>query len=226
MNNIFKQHLKTPLFDTLKIVAIALFIALFVRSIIIAPYKIPTGSMIPTLLAGDHIFVNKLSYGLKIPFTNINIIEYSEPKIGDIVVFKYPKDEKFDYVKRVVGIGGDTIEQKGKNLYINEKKIELAPLEINKSKYSGIEQYTENLVGVKHIVQFNKFANNFSNFGPIKVPEGNVFVMGDNRNSSADSRVWGFVPIKNIRGRANFIWFSWDIDGFGVRFGRMLKVIR
>jgi signal peptidase I len=209
---------------------IALLLALFIRTFIVEPFKIPSGSMIPTLLPGDRILVNKFIYGPKIPFTDRYIARIKRAKRGDIVVFKYPKDENMNFIKRVIGIENDKIEIINNQLYINGEKV--------KSKYVGKytgndggdardplalpDEYAEYLGDLEHpiienikpqspanpiVVDKNKIDP--QNFGPILVPKNHFFVMGDNRDNSADSRFWGFVTENKIKGKAFMVYWSW-----------------
>jgi signal peptidase I len=208
---------------------LALLIVFMIRSSIVEAFKIPSGSMIPTLLTGDHIFVNKFAYGLKIPFSDIFsdhptfVVKRDPPKRGDIIVFKYPKDERVYFIKRVIGTPGDTIEIKNKTLYINQQAVQRVPFEakntdkIYKSfddpKYSpaNLDLFTEHLdpanTSNDHLVMLDK-QNVGDAFGPVTVPPEQLFVMGDNRDFSNDSRFWGFVPMNNVKGRAMVIWLS------------------
>jgi len=206
--------------------ALALLIVFMVRSSLVEAFKIPSGSMIPTLLTGDHIFVNKFAYGLKVPFSDfltdhpIYLVNRPAPKRGDIVVFKYPKDERVYFIKRVIGTPGDTIEIKNKTLYINHEAIERVPFvgkeadrvykTFDDPKYgpANLDIFLEHLNGPDHLIMLDK--QNFAGdtFGPIKVPDGQLFVMGDNRDFSNDSRFWGFVPLNNVKGKAMVIWLS------------------
>jgi len=205
---------------------LALLLVFMIRSSVIEAFKIPSGSMIPTLLIGDHIFVNKFAYGIKIPFSDIvtdhpiYVVKRDPPKHGDIIVFMYPKDESFYYIKRVIGVAGDTVEIKNKVLYINNQEIHRDPLatdlgekifsSLDDPKYSrnNLELYREHLDHVDHTIMLDK--NNFmgESFGPITVPPDSLFVMGDNRDFSNDSRFWGFVPMRNVKGKAVVIWLS------------------
>lgn len=205
---------------------LALLIVFMIRSSIIEAFKIPSGSMIPTLLIGDHIFVNKFAYGFKVPFSDlftdhpINIITRDPPKHGDIIVFKYPKDESFYYIKRVIGVPGDTVEVKNKILYINQKMVarELitdAPAEkifknLDDPKYSAanLDLYREKLDTADHVMMIDKTNFIGESYGPTTVPPESLFVMGDNRDFSNDSRFWGFVPYRNVKGKAIVIWLS------------------
>lgn len=163
-----------------------------------------------TLLIGDHILVNKFTYGIKIPFINKTLIPIGEPERGDIVVFTYPRDPSKDFIKRVVGISGDTVEIRNKNVYVNGKRID-------DKKYAI---YTDNSKNIFH-------ANNMrDNMVPVKIPDNSLFVMGDNRDNSHDSRFWGFVDLQNVKGEAFIIYWSWNSENNGsmidyVRWGRL-----
>ncbi len=225
--------MKSPkqIWDSVKTIVLAVFIALVFRYSVAAPYKIPTGSMIPTLKVGDFIFVSKLSYGLKLPFTNYNLITYATPKRGDVVVFIYPEDTSLDFIKRIVGVEGDKIEIRDDILYVNEEatvrtKIEdrsllkdLTPASIREAA----QLYEEDLTGRKHLVmELFPFPENF---GPVTVPPGHVLTIGDNRDNSRDGRVWGFLPVKNVRGRALFTWLSIDSEHWRIRWNRFGRKI-
>lgn len=173
---------------------IAILLALFIRTFIIQAFKIPSSSMVPTLLIGDHLLVSKFYYGIKVPFTGATLIPWNSPKHGDVIVFKYPKDRSIDYIKRVIGIPGDTIRIKNKKIFINDKPIE--------------DPHAHFMT--KTIL--NGSVSPRDNFGPITVPANKVFAMGDNRDNSSDGRFWGFVNQKDIRGKAFILYWSWDID--------------
>ncbi len=181
-------------------IVIAVLLALFIRTFVVQAFKIPSGSMKPTLLVGDHILVNKFIYGVKIPFTDKSLIELSQPKRGDVVVFKYPLDPKKDYIKRVIGLPGDKVELVNKKLLINGR-----PTADPHASYS--------------------IYGNLRNFGPVSVPVDHLFVMGDNRDESSDSRVWGFVPFAYLKGKAFLIYWSWDRSNFGVRWRRVGDIV-
>jgi signal peptidase I len=207
----------------------ALLIVFMIRSSIVEAFKIPSGSMIPTLHIGDHIFVNKFQYGLKVPFSDlildhpVYLINRDHPKHGDIIVFKFPNDD-LHYIKRVVGEPGDTIEMRDKILYVNQKKMNQNPMStsetqtilqgLNDPQYpeSSMKLYTEHLDTIDHTVMLDDRVYGSENFGPVTVPGGSLFAMGDNRDWSGDSRIRGFVPIQNVKGKAMVIWLSLWMD--------------
>lgn len=212
---------------SIKLILMAIFVALVFRYTVASPYKIPTGSMIPTLKIGDFLFVSKLSYGLKIPFTNKNLFTHSEPKQGDIVVFVYPENPDLDYIKRVVALAGDTVEILDHELYVNNEKVSNRLISANGILYdhdpfekSMLGIYRENLGPVKHLMMKKESGLRMDSFGPYEIPAGHVFVMGDNRDNSQDSRFWGPLPIKNIRGKALFVWLSLDYHNSLFQVGR------
>jgi signal peptidase I len=170
---------------------IAILLALFIRTFVVQAFKIPSGSMKPTLLVGDHILVNKFLYGIKIPFTTKTLIPISEPERGDVIVFIYPVDPDKDFIKRVIGLPGDNIEILGEKVLINGK-----PYDDKYGFYSSKDHKSARVAEKSHI-------------GPLTVPEGHLFVMGDNRNHSYDSRFWGFVPLPSVKGKAFIIYWSW-----------------
>jgi signal peptidase I len=172
--------------------AVALLIALVVRTLVIQAFKIPSSSMEETLLIGDHIFVNKFLYGYHIPFTKGRVLRFSSPKREDIIVFVFPEDKSKDFIKRVVGVPGDTIEIRQKRVLVNGQ-----PLEENYVRYADGDA-------------IDGFARSRDNLPPIKVPPGKLFVLGDNRDRSYDSRFWGFVDMDAVIGKAMFIYFSVD----------------
>ena len=196
-----KTKRKSVLREYAEAIVIAVVLALFIRTFVVQAFKIPSGSMKPTLLVGDHILVNKFIYGIKIPFSDKTIIKLGKPKRGDVVVFKYPLDTKKDYIKRVVGLPGDKVELENKQLFINGK--------ITDDPHASYSIY-----------------GNLRNFGPVTVPVHHLFVMGDNRDESSDSRVWGFVPDAYLKGKAFLIYWSWDSRDFGVRWSRLGDIVR
>lgn len=206
--------------------AVALFIVFMIRSSIIEAFKIPSASMVPSLLIGDHIFVNKFAYGFKVPFSDlvtdhpVYIVKRDPPKRGDVVVFMYPRDESFYYIKRVIGVPGDTVEIRNKVLYINQKMVTrdqivgpemqkvFAPIDDPKYTPSNLDLYTEHLDQSNHFILLDKTNFMGESYPPTTVPPESLFVMGDNRDFSNDSRFWGFVPLKNVKGKAIVIWLS------------------
>ncbi len=188
---------------------------LIIRSFIVEPFQIPSESMLPTLEKGDFILVNRFAYGLRLPVLNYKVLEQEQPKRGDVIVFRYPKDPSIDYIKRVVGLPGDRIRHVNKQLYINGQPLEYVPIG-NYIKQPDKLQLVEKLGNVDHSILVQQY--NVAQFGFLPenvekiVPEHMYFAMGDNRDNSGDSRVWGFVPDANLKGRAFFIWFSWDED--------------
>ena len=203
-----------------------ILIVFLLRSFLFEPFKIPSGSMIPTLLVGDLILVNKFDYGVRLPVINQKIIANKDPARGDVVVFRYPPDPRVDYIKRVVGLPGDEIAYLNKVLTINGQRIETAPLadfyDEDSRRYA--QHFSEKLAGVEHRILIDRDrpafipgAQDFPNGGAChysgegvtcKVPAGHYFMMGDNRDNSVDSRYWGFVPDRNLVGRAFFVWMN------------------
>jgi signal peptidase I len=186
--SLFREYLEAAI--------IAVVLALFIRTFVIQAYKIPSGSMEPTLLVGDHILVNKFIYGIKAPFIKKTIIPVSEPKRGDIIVFAYPLDRKKDYIKRLIGLPGDEIQITDEKIFINGKLFD-APFGV----------YDQN-------------SRRDNRLGPIVVPASGLFVMGDNRDHSYDSRYWGFVPLELVKGKAIIIYWSWPHWN---RFGHLIR---
>jgi signal peptidase I len=209
---------------------IAAIVALFIRQFIVEAFKIPSGSMIPTLTVGDHLLVNKFVYGPRIPFTDTRIFKWKEPKRGEIIVFKYPENEDKNFIKRVVGLPGDKIQIVNGKLYINDQPVLLSPAGSSPDKNSGADSwgqptlYQEQLGGIRHSLQY-LVDQSGKNEGPWLVPKDSVFVMGDNRDNSQDSRVWGFVNFDKILGRALIIYWSWDGNGRWVRWERIGMLI-
>jgi signal peptidase I len=182
-------------------VLIALVLALIIRAFLVQAFSIPSGSMEPTLLVGDYLLVNKLAYGIRNPFTNKVLISTGTPQRGDIIVFIYPQSPDKDYIKRVIGLPGDRIQITNKKLFINGQVTQIPPPSNNPEAPHAV--YSD-----KEITDTQR-----DNFGPVVVPKESYFVMGDNRDRSYDSRFWGFVPDKNLKGRAFIIYFSWAGDG-------------
>ncbi|UCF31239.1 MAG: signal peptidase I [bacterium] len=195
------------LWEYLEAIILALVLALFIRTFVVQAFKIPSPSMVPTLLVGDHILVNKFLYGFTVPYTDNKVLALRTPDQGDVVVFKYPKNKKMDFIKRCVAVGGDTLQIKEKTLYVNGEKV---PDE--------------------HAVFLSEGGSSLlkgrDDFGPVTVPEGKIFVMGDNRDNSNDSRFWGFVDISEVKGKAMVIYWSWDRARKWPRFSRIGDVVR
>jgi len=189
-------------------IIMALILALFIRTFIVQAFKIPSGSMIPTLLIGDHILVNKLSYGVRIPFLERYLIDYTKPERGDVVVFIFPEDHSKDFIKRVIGVAGDSVEVRAKKIYINGK-----PVEDPHAHFAGYDPQAGG-------------AGSGDDYGPKTVPENHIFVMGDNRDRSYDSRFWGYVNLNDVRGKAFLIYWSWDGADRWVRWERLGNLIR
>jgi len=205
-----------------------ILVVFVVRSFVVEPFKIPSGSMVPTLLVGDFILVNKFEYGLRLPITNTRITQGRPVQRGDVVVFRYPKDESVDYIKRVIGLPGDVIEYQDKKLTINGKPVPETALPdfLDEERLGYAKQFQEDIDGRKNAILNNPavppfivgaedypYRDNcqYNARGVIcKVPPGNFFMMGDNRDNSADSRYWGFAPEANIVGRAFFIWMNFS----------------
>ena len=185
-----------------------LFIVMLIRSFIVEPYKIPSGSMIPTLKIGDFILVNKFSYGLRLPVIGTTIYNVGVPKFGDVMVFKQPGKENINFIKRVIGVPGDIISYKNKKFYINGVAIEKELLADNQD--NKITLFNECYGDSCHYIQTNNNKFNSAAEGIWKVPANMYFVAGDNRDNSHDSRFWGFVPDKNIVGKAFYIWMNWQ----------------
>jgi len=210
-----------------------ILVVLILRSFIVEPFRIPSGSMMPTLLVGDFILVNKFDYGIRLPVLNTKIINIGEPKRGDVVVFRYPNDPSTDYIKRVVGLPGDHITYtKDKKVFVNGKELKQTEQTIYEGIGSGIGESGdhlkfENLLGVKHNILINddvpfRPINHDGKFvASIEVPPHHYFVMGDNRDNSNDSRFWGFVPEENLVGKAFMVWMNWDSANHGVNWHRI-----
>lgn len=202
------QNKKTSkLWEYTKAIGLALILALFIRAYFVQAFKIPSGSMIPTLLIGDHLLVNKFIYGTKIPFSDGKILILRKPERGDIIVFRFPHEPDRDFIKRIVAVEGDTIEGKNKEIFLNGKKLS-----------EPYAQHTD-------IYLITGGREPRDNFGPLAVPKDMYFVMGDNRDQSFDSRYWGFVSSKDIRGKAFILYWSWDDGEKFPRFGRIGNLI-
>ena len=230
----------------------ALLVAFFIRSFVIEAFKIPSGSMIPTLMIGDHIFVNKFTYGLRIPFTKTKIVTFGTPERGEAIVFMYPMDESKDFIKRVVGLSGDRIRVQGDDVFVNDQPLQRQAIQVQPEDgsqtrllkvipdamaaqvgireipaFPGWQEYgysVETLGKVNHLVQYDNRPSYAQT--ELEVPPDHLFVMGDNRDNSSDSREWGFVPMENVKGRAMFVWLSIDHDRTTLRWNRFGKWIR
>ncbi len=229
-----------------KSIFMIIIVVLSFRSVFFEPFKIPSGSMIPTLLIGDFILVNKFAYGFKVPFSDwfsdpTYITGPSKPERGDVIVFKYPKNPDLNYIKRVVGLPGDTVQVIDKTVYVNDEPIKVEAIDGKKYMDDMDEKFTRfnfkffktQTGNASHVSQIDEDNVYSANAPLVKVPEGHYFVMGDNRDFSADSRIWGFVPFENVKGKAILIWFSTSIpfpwsdegDTFTFRPWRIGKMI-
>jgi signal peptidase I len=211
-----------------------ILIVFVLRSFLVEPFKIPSSSMVPTLLVGDFILVNKFTYGIRLPVANMKVLELGSPQRGDVMVFRYPEDTALDYIKRVVAVPGDRIEYLNKRLSINGSPVPLSQVDdyLSKERMQFSQRFVETLNGHEHQILLEEDApafvapsRSFPHAGNCNynmsglactVPPGHYFMMGDNRDNSSDSRVWGFVPDENIVGKAFFIWLNLNELG---RFG-------
>jgi len=213
-----------------------ILIVLLLRSFLFEPFRIPSGSMMPTLLAGDFILVNKYAYGIRLPVINKKVLDNGRPVRGDVAVFRYPADPTTDYIKRVIGLPGDRIEYREKMLYINDKPLNYTSNGIYVGSGSGINytgtQIREEIIDdVKHeiLVRTEQPSYNYpcmKNGQLFVVPQGHYFMMGDNRDYSNDSRFWCAVPDENLVGKAFMIWMHWDSAGSGLNFSRIGQTIK
>lgn len=216
-----------------------IFIVLIVRSFLAEPFRIPSSSMMPTLVDGDFILVSKFAYGLRVPVLDYKFLDIGEPQRGDPVVFRYPGNPRLgdrdphigqDYIKRVIGLPGDEVVYRNKQVFLNGQLVGQTPVgryvgEGSSSDATGFQHLTELLPGREHDVLINPLAISGRGDGRWVVPEGHYFVMGDNRDNSEDSRFWGFVPEKNLVGKAFLIWMNFDSKAGGVNFSRLGTVI-
>ena len=205
-----KQEILRPkslLREYAEAIVIAIILALIIRTFVVQAFKIPSGSMIPTLVIGDHILVNKFTFGVKVPFTDHIMFSFDAPERSDIIVFKYPEDESKDFIKRIVATPGDKISLRNKVLYVNGNPV-----------IESYIQHTDSTV-------FPSGLHPRDSFAPITIPPDKYFVMGDNRDQSLDSRFWGFVNREKIKGKAFLIYWSWDRENTGVRWMRLGKTV-
>lgn len=198
--NHVKGKQKSTFREYTEAILIALVLAFIIRSFIVQAFKIPSGSMIPTLLVGDHILVNKFIFGPQIPFTKIRLFSFQKPKRGEVVVFLEPTERKKDFIKRVIGLPGETIQVIDRKVLINGKPLKDEAYAYHESTH---------------------FVRGLDNYGPLKIPENCYFMMGDNRENSSDSRVWGPVPFELMKGTAFMIYWSWNGPDRNVRWGRI-----
>ncbi len=251
IDTLVDQHLdieeKSAFREYAESIGLAVLFALLLRGFVVEAFKIPTGSMIPTLLDGDHIFVNKFIYGIRVPFTETYVVEFGQADRGEVIVFTFPRheakahvakqpvamrdcidrgslEEEKDFIKRVVGVAGDTIEIRKGRLHVNGKMLNRTLISKERTgvyvnPYRIRER--ERNAGKDYTIQYTQAD---SDFGPVKVQDGHLFVMGDHRNHSSDSRCWGQVPVENVKGRAIFIWFSISSQG-EIRWDRFGRII-
>jgi len=203
---------KTLFKDYLEPILIAILLALFIRAFVVQAFKIPSSSMEPTLLVGDHLLVNKFIYGIRIPYANVKLFQWKKPQRGDVIVFIYPKDPSKDFIKRVIGTEGEKIQIIQNKIYINDQLIDDPWGHFEKD---SLPEY---------------FLREMGNFGPVVVPKDSLFVLGDNRDNSQDSRFWGFLRVNAVLGKAFILYFSWNGNAENlfekVRWSRMGKLIR
>ena len=190
--------------EYIRVIGTSLILVFIIRTSLVQAYKIPSGSMIPTLLIGDHLLANKFIYGPQIPFVKKRLFNLVKPQKGDIIIFPSPEDPSKDLIKRVVAVEGDLIEERDKQILINGKSMD--------------EPYAQHID--------NSLSDQRDNFGPYLVPKGKLFAMGDNRDQSYDSRFWGYVDTKNIKGKALILYWSWDSERHFPRFDRIGHVIK
>ena len=200
-----RPRVKSALREYAEAVVMALLLAMVIRTFVVQAFKIPSGSMLPTLEVGDHILVNKFAYGIRLPVVGSRLVDVGVPQRGDVVVFVYPVDPTKDFIKRVVGVGGDVIQIRNKHVYING------------GVWDDPHAYFADAASLAGMPR--------DTYGPVTVPAGQIFVMGDNRDRSYDSRFWGFVDLDDVRGKAFLIYWSWDGSDRWVRWDRVGDVI-
>ncbi|MBF0255354.1 MAG: signal peptidase I [Gammaproteobacteria bacterium] len=213
-------------------------VVVLLRSFVVEPFRIPSGSMMPTLLIGDFILVNKFAYGLRLPVLETKILDLGEPQRGDVAVFRFPENPRMDYIKRVVAVPGDRVDYRQKTIWVNDKPLTQTSQGLYQGvgageRFSGYFLGSEQIDEIQHQMMVHPMAPdlvpgcNALRGGAVTVPEGQYFVMGDNRDNSNDSRCWGFVPESHLRGRAMLIWMNWDGQRSGFvdwsRIGQLIE---
>jgi signal peptidase I len=234
-------EVKSKVREYAEAIILALILALFIRTFVIQAFKIPSPSMVPTLLVGDHILVNKFLYGIKLPFVEGKILAIRDPRPGDVIVFRYPRDRKLDFIKRCIAVGGDKVEIIDGRVWVNGEIYEFSSLPDHREDFSyyfkqdlgqlpcdlrerrGIthKDYIETIGEKEHLVRYHPGAEALRFMSEITVPEGKIFVMGDNRDNSNDSRYWGFVDLNDVKGEALVIYWSWNQGKTWPRFSRI-----
>ena len=228
-----EAYRKPPWRESLESIGIAVLVALILRSFVLEAFKIPSGSMIPTLAIGDQIFVNKYLYGVRVPFTSIRVVDFAMPKRGEVIVFICPVEPYEDYIKRVIGLPGDEIAVRGGTIFVNGEPVKRTPLgrtthwdrdNTNDRWHPFDAMAFRETLGEHEYTVLQDSDQPARDYGPVVVPGGHVFMMGDNRDHSYDSRSWGPVPLQNILGRSMFVWWSWGKDGLEVgRIGTWIE---
>lgn len=225
-----RRHLTALVVEYARAFFPVILVVFLLRAFLVEPFRIPSGSMLPSLVVGDFILVNKYTYGIRLPIVNVKLLEVGAPRRGDVMVFRYPHNPSINYIKRVVGVPGDRIVYSRKTLYINGRIMAQTPkgsyrFSEGAGQWITARRLEEDLDGVRHDILLDDRISQ----GPveIEVPPGKYFVMGDNRDHSNDSRFWGFVDDRLIVGKAFLIWFSLDAAGDGwVNWGRIGHLIR
>lgn len=206
-----------------------LLIVLLLRAFLAEPFRIPSGSMKPTLLEGDFILVNKFTYGLRMPITGYKLLGLNEPQRGDVLIFRYPEDTSVNFIKRVIALPGDTVSYRNHELFLNGQKITIDYLGTEQDfdeigRIEVLKKFKEKIGSKEHLLYQSR--SELRTQDEITIPEGHYFVMGDNRDNSEDSRKWGLVPEHLILGKGEYIWFSWNNDNKDVRWKRMFSKIQ